>query len=294
MANSVAPSRLRAWKNQNQTMKTQIQSTRRIQRAISSALLAAGLLANARSAPGQTVYSAQFESPFVAGQPLAGQDGWTAPGIFNPLAAIVSTDQPRQGKQSVQVRGADLEHSDLVNELTEGYYDTVGSYRRAVNFETGGAVRARVSAHVRIDGPATSGVNFFSAALSVRAAVLDADGNVVDTAGAGQIDLSSDGYAHANDGNHNVPIFLSSVPAALGTWHELAIVTDFDSGTFTLSVDGQSLGTYPVPEDINSTILARGALLTFAAPDSADMNKAAYSASFDKFEVKAVGRTEGF
>jgi hypothetical protein len=246
-------------------------------------------LATGASAIAQAIYSTQFENPpFAAGAPLVGQDGWIAPPIFNPQAAVVTTDKPRQGKQSVHVLGADLEHSDVVNEATGGYYDTVGSYRRPVNFDTQGALKVRVSAHVRIDGPATSGSNFFSAALAVRAAVVDADGNVVDTAGVGQIDLSSDGYAHGNDGNHNVPVFLNSVPVALGQWHELAIVEDFSAKTFTLYVDGLALGTFPFPEDVNSTILVRGALIAFAAPDAGGMTKADYAASYDKFDIRIV------
>jgi hypothetical protein len=265
-----------------------------LRRGLPIAAVALLFAAASRPALGQAIYSTQFEPPsFVEGS-LVGQDAWTAPPIFNPLAAIVSGDQPRQGKQSVQVRGADLEHSDLVNELTEGYYDTVGSYRRAVNVDTAGTARVRISARVRIDGPPTPGVNFFSAALSVRAAVVDAEGNIVDTAGAGQIDLSSDGYAHGNDGNHNVPVFLTSAPAAAGAWHDLAIIEDFAAKTFSLSVDGSSLGTFAFPEDINSTVLARGALLTFVAPDGAGLSKAGYAAYFDRFDVRLIGRSEGF
>lgn len=263
-------------------------------RGLGSAIAVTGLLLMAAHvSAGPSVYSTRFENPpFVAGSPLAGQDGWIAPGIFNPSAAVISTSQPRQGQQSVEVRGADLEHSDLVNELTEGYYDTVGSYRRPVNFDTSGILRVRVSTHVRIDGPVTPGANFFSAALAVRAAVVDENGDVVDSAGVGQIDLSSDGYAHGNDGNHNVPVFLSSAPIALNEWHELAIVEDFGAQTFTLSVDGQTLGTYPFPEDVNSTILLRGALIAFAAPDTAAMKKADYSAHYDKFDIHVVGVTD--
>ena len=253
------------------------------------ALAALLALAGTRLATGQAIYSTQFEDPtIVAGLPLAGQDGWIAPAVFNPDAAVVTADKPRQGRQSVHVLGADLVHSDLVNEATDGYYDTLGSYRRPVNFDTGGTHKVRVSAHVRIDGPATPGHNFFSAVLAVRAAIVDAGGNVVDTAGVGQIDLSSDGYAHGNDGNHNVPVFLNSAPSMLGQWHELAILEDFAAKTFTLSVDGQTLGTYPFPADVNSTILVRGALIAFAAPDTATSTKADYAAHYDKFDIRIV------
>jgi hypothetical protein len=284
-------------KQQKTPMKNPIKTSARIRfhGGIIPMSVSIAWLALAGAASGQQIYSTQFENPpFLTGYTLVGQDGWVAPPIFNPNAAVISADQPRQGKQSVEVRGANLEHSDLVNELTGGYYDTVGSYRRAVNFDTGGPLKVRVSTHVRIDGPETPGVNFFSVALSVRAAVLDAEGNVIDTAGVGQIDLSSDGYAYGNDGNHNVPVFLSSAPITLGQWHELAIVEDFAARTFTLSVDDQPLGTFSFPEDVNSNILVRGALLVFAAPDTGSLSKAGYAAHYDKFNLSVAGKTGGF
>ena len=51
-------------------------------------------------------------------------------------------------------------------------------------------------------------------------------------------------------------------------------------------MDGLSLGTFPFPEDVNSTILVRGALLTFAAPDTGSMTKNAYAAHYDKFTIR--------
>jgi hypothetical protein len=245
-------------------------------------------------AMGQSIYGAKFEDPpYLAGVPLAVQDGWFGIPPLSPLAAIVSTAHPRQGKQSVQVWGGDLEHQDFINDATGGYYDAIGSYRRTANFDTAGIVRVRISAHVRVDGPATPGVNFFSAALSARAAVVDGDGNVVNSIGVGQIDISSDGHAYAHDGNELVPVFQASAPIALGEWHTLAIVEDFDAQTFTLSVNDQPLGTSPFPPGVNSTILARGALLAFTAPDTDAMTKAAYLAAYDNYSIQIVGRTGG-
>ena len=103
---------------------------------------------------------------FVAGLPLAGQDGWIAPPPLSPNAAVVTTAKPRQGRQTVRVLGADLEHQDFINTVTGGYYDAIGSYRHTVNYDTGGTQAVRVSAHVRVDGPLTPGVNFFSASVA--------------------------------------------------------------------------------------------------------------------------------
>src|SRR5262245_52256885 len=91
-------------------------------------LAAATLLlpALAAAAAAQAIYSTHFEDlPFVAGLPLVGQDGWIAPALFSPNAAIISTDKPRQGKQSVRVAGADLVETGDVFALT-GFYGSLG------------------------------------------------------------------------------------------------------------------------------------------------------------------------
>jgi hypothetical protein len=244
---------------------------------------------------GQSVYSTKFEDPpFVAGQPLVGQDGWIAPGILSPDAAVISTDQPRQGKQSVRVLGADLDEQQAIIDLTDGYYAAAGSYRKTVDFDTEGIVRVQISANVRVDGPTTPlGTNFFSASIAARALLDDGD-----TAGVGQIDISSDGHVYAQDGNHNVPVFLKSAPITLGEWHELAIVDDFGAQTFTLYVDGKSLGTYLFPTvdpDTNqllvyTTTLRRGSLLAQTAPETGSMRKADYTAHHDNFSISVVGK----
>lgn len=257
---------------------------------------------------GTILYKTGFEDPpFVADSPLVGQDDWKGvssiplpPSLppclvdcLSPNAAVITTDKPRQGKQSVRVSGADLVHQDFINLITDGYYDAIGSYRQALDFDTSGTQRVRLSAHVRVDGPLTPGVNFFSAALTARAAVLDETGEVVDTVGIGQIDLSSDGHVYAHDGNADVPDFQADAPISLGTWHTLAIVEDFGVQTFTLSVDGKTLGTFPFPAGVNSNILVRGTLLAFAAPDTVTMEKASYTAFYDQFFIQAAGKKGG-
>jgi hypothetical protein len=245
---------------------------------------------------GKSIYSTQFEQPdFVAGT-LVGQDGWEGVDLgfdfLSPRAAVISTAKLQKGRQSVRVWGGDLVHQDIINEGTAGYYDAIGSYRKPINFDTLGIVPVRLSANVRVDGPVTPGINFFSAALSARARVVDPDGNV-STIGVGQIDLSSDGDAYAHDGNEDVPNILAGTPFTLGEWHALAIVVDFDAQTFTLSIDDEPLGTYPFPAPaaglVTTDVLARGALLTFVAPDTETMTKESHSASYDHFSVEVVG-----
>jgi len=247
-------------------------------------LLAVLVCTTSAPAAGQSVYSTKFEDPpFVVG-PLNGQDCWIAPVPFlSPNAAVISTEKPRQGQQSVRVLGEDLEHEDLIHALTNGYYDAIGSYRKPVNFDTQGIVRVRISAHVRVDGPTTPGTNFFSAAL-----VAVAVGGV----GVGQLDISSEGIVIANTGDNLVPVPLASGPITLGEWHALAIVDDFGAQTFTLSVDDQSLGTYPFPAGVHSTVLSRGSLLALTAPDTGSRHKADYTAHYDNFSISVVGKDD--
>lgn len=232
------------------------------------------------------IYQADFEpnEGFVADTALVGQDGWIAPPPFSPAAAVISADKPRQGKQTVHVLGGDLVHQDFINEATGGYYDAIGSYRRPVNYDTGGSQTVRISAHVRIDGPKTaSGNNFFSASVGGRA------DSVSGGAGIGELAISSDGQAYAYTGNENVPTFLASKRVKLGEWHNLAIVADFATHTSSFFVDDHWLGTFPFdPAEEFTGVLLRGSLLTYAAPDTATLKKADYAAHYDKFSIKIV------
>ena len=268
----------------DQNMKNHISHAVKI-----AALLALPLSVTLTPAAGQIVYSTGFESPdFVAGAPLVGQNGWTAPPPLSPNAAVITTDKPRIGRQTVHVLGADLVHQDFINELTGGYYDAIGSYRHPVSFETGGTRAVRISANVRVDGPQTpTGTNFFSASVTGRALLTDDNG----TAGIGQLDLSSDGHVYGWSGDAFVPAFQMSVPVTLGEWHNLAVVADFATSTYSFFVDDQYLGTFPFPpQDCGAcftTVLLRGSLLASAAPDTATLKKANYAAHYDNFMIQA-------
>jgi hypothetical protein len=232
------------------------------------------------------IYATGFENPpFIAGLSLVGQDGWVGVPVLSPNAAIISTDKPTQGRQSVRVLGGDLEHQDFINEVTDGYYDAIGSYRHTVEYDTGGTQVVRVSAHVRIDGPLTPGDDFFSAALA--AVGVDTDGSSDEL---GELKISSDGYVHCYDGNPLVPTFLVSAPISLGEWHDLAIVDDFAARTYSFVVDGQPLGTFPFIPSAKSNIFRRGSLITYTAPDTATSKKTDYVAHYDRSTIQVTGK----
>jgi hypothetical protein len=272
-------------------MKNLMTQTHRIRLwgGISSTLIAVALLAAARPAAGQTIYATGFEPPtFVANAPLVGLDGWIAPPPLSPNAAMVTSDHPRIGRQTVHVLGADLEHQDFINDATGGYYDAIGSYRRAVNYDTGNSQKIRISANVRIDGLRTeSGNNFFSASIAGRAeSIFEGEPS---SAGVGELAISSDGRAYAYSGNNFVPMFLASKRVKLGEWHNLAIVADFATQTSRFYVDDDLLATFAwEPSEVYTGVLLRGAMLAYAAPDTATSTKADYAAHYDKFSIKVV------
>jgi hypothetical protein len=257
----------------------------RLWSGIPSALIAVVLLATPRPAVAQSIYTTGFESAsFLGDTPLVGQDGWSAPPPLSPNAAVVTTDKPRQGKQTVNVLGADLEHQDFINEAAAGYYDAIGSYRRAVNHDSGGTQVVRVSAHVRIDGSLTAtGNNFFSAGI----AAIGADDNG-DASGVGELAISSDGHVYGYSSQDLVPTFLTSAPVTLGEWHNLAVEVDFTTRTYSFFVDDQPLGTFAFDPSASSNILRRGSMIAYAAPDTAANKKADYAAHFDQFSIKVV------
>jgi len=248
-----------------------------------SCILLVGAL---QPAMGQAIYTTGFEPKegFVEDTVLVGQDGWIAPPPLSPNAAVVTSDKPRQGKQTVHVLGADLEHQDFINEVTGGLFDAIGSYRRPVNYDTGNAQTIRVSAEVRIDGPKTApGHHFYSASIAGRG------DSVSGGAGVGELAISSDGYAYAYTGNEDVPTFLASTPIRLGQWHKLAVVANFATMTSSFYVDGRLLTTFPFdPTEVYTGVLLRGSLLAYAAPDTATNKKASYASSYDKFTIRVV------
>jgi hypothetical protein len=262
-------------------------------RPMLAAAVGSAVLGCATTASAQVVYSTGFENPPFANQSqLVGQDSWIAPPPFSPDAAEAATGIHAGGHQAVRVRGRDLVHQDFINELTGGYYDAIGSYRRAVNYETSGAQTVRVSADVYVQGgqQTPSGNNFFSASVSTRTALTDGS-----TAGTGELAISSDGNAYGYSGNENVPTFLTSAPVTLNAWHNLAVDVNPGARNYSFLLDGASLGTFdfqapPDPEDPTidyTTVLPRGSLLAYAGPDTNSLKKQNFSAHFDNFAIVA-------
>ena len=254
-------------------------------------------------ASGQSIYSTGFEAPLLqAGLPLVGQDGWVAglgpvPFFLSDNAAVVTGDKPRIGKQSVRVLGADLVHQPLINQITGGYYDAIGSYRHAVNFDTEGTKVVTVSAYVLVDGKKTPrGNDFFSAGTAARGNLANGD-----HAGVGELVISSDGHVYGSSGNEDVPTFQTSTRVELGKWHRLAIVIDFGARTYSFLVDQEFQGKFAF--DMNNfdengvqidytNVLRRGALLASAAPDAGTLKKANYAAYFDQFAISAKAKRD--
>lgn len=202
---------------------------------------------------------------------------------MSPAAAVIVTEMSIEGRQTLRVRGRDLEHQDFINEVTNGYYDAIGSYRHPVNYDTGGTQVVRVSADVRVSGPKTAeGDNFFSASLGAPNSLGE---------GLGEIAISSDGHVYGYSGNDFVPTFLVSAPITLNKWHNLALELDFLNRTTSFFVNDEFLGMFSWDDAgiVYSDILARGSILTYTAPDTATRKKQNYTSHFDSFSIEVVG-----
>jgi hypothetical protein len=213
-----------------------------------------------------TIYATGFESPtFTASLPLMGQDNWVGvagpPGPnLSPNAAIISRDLVFSGQQSVLVAGGIMVSDKIVSSATAGYYDAIGSYQRVVNFDVG-ANRipiVRVEAAVRLDGPLSPSANNFFAAAVQAIGLCDPILPGCHFPGVGALAISSDGKVYGWSGNNLVPgcpnppcvppaSFLISAPISLGAWHILAVDVNFQTRTFSFSVDGTPLPGGPFP-----------------------------------------------
>jgi hypothetical protein len=267
-------------------------------RTLSLIVVGFAVLGYPSAASAVVVYSTGFEdAPFANHSQLVGQDGWvgfSVPGLFNlsPNAAEIATGIHAEGHQAVHVRGKDLERQDFLNDLTGGYYDAIGSYRRAVNYETSGTQTVRVSADVYVQGgqKTPDGTNFFSASVSTRTGLTDGG-----TAGTGELAISSDGHVYGYSGNEHVPAFLTSAPVTLNAWHNLAVDVNPGARNYTFLLDGASLGTFdfqmpPDTEDPTidyTNVLTRGSILAYAAPDTESLKKQNFAAHFDNFSIVA-------
>lgn len=259
-------------------------------RTKSKSLILAALIVGALSpAWGQSIYTTGFEKPtFLAGSVLAGQDGWITPPPFSPNAAVITTNKSYVGRQNVEVLGSNLVPQGFINQATGGYYEAIGSYRHAVDYDTGGTKSVCISALVRVDGPKTgTGNNFFSA--SIAAIGVDANG---DPSGIGELAISSDGHVYGYSSQDLVPVFLTNARVRLGEWHKLAIVEDFVARTYSFYVDEHWLGTFHFDASVTSNVLRRGSMIVYAAPDTTALGKEDYSAHFDNFSIKVASKND--
>lgn len=233
---------------------------------------------------GQNLYTTGFEKPtFVPGSILAGQDGWTAPPPFSPAAAVIAAAKKNNPHgQTLRVEGADLEHQDFIGDATGNYYDAIGSYRRTVNYDTGGTKTIRISVDALLDGRRTPRGDFFSASLSGIAQSEEG------AEGIGQLTLSSDGHIYGSSGQDLVPVFLTSEHVALGQWHHLAIEMDFADRTYSFYVDGKWLGTFDFEPRETYSLFSRASLIALTGPDTAQDKKADHSVNFDNFKIEVL------
>jgi len=224
--------------------------------------------------------------PFTAGETLVGLDGWISvivPGVvnLNPDAALVTRSDSRNGRQSIEVRGADLEPS-----LVTAPYDAVGSYRQPVNYAVTPKkpiVVVEADLLLETDEAATED-DFFSLTIAARSG----DGETL-----GEMGLSSSGLAvayHPNAQPGDEAEFTS--PVQFNTWHRVSIVLDFLGETTTVLyfLDDELLGI----EDTESsaTVLSRGSMIVYALPDGRNDTRANYTARFDNFRISVHGAGE--
>ncbi len=255
-------------------------------RKIECCVLIAMLCGAVPAARAQNVYQTGFEDPpFVAGQPLVGQDGWVIQ-LFNgsPLGpnAAISTAHPASGLQSVLVQGADLTPTGV------GY--DVGSYRKFVDFDVAaaGSPIVRIQADMRLDGPLTPQTDdrVTGDFLSVNLVAFSTDGNV------GEMSLSSDGHAYSYSAGGS---YLFERPVSLGQYQQLGMDLDFAAGMTTYRLNGEILGTQPFADGFMSEVLNRGSLVVYAVdPDPLGRDRNAYTAYYDNFSIAVVPEPNGW
>lgn len=239
-------------------------------------LAAIGSLLLAGSAAIGSLYHTGFEShDFTAGQPLAGQDGWTA--LVGANAAQIARGRrfTSSGRQAVRCLGGDLEHLP-----SQFLYD--GAWEQVVPLDPGSQPSViRVKADVRLDGPDTGSgpaEDMVSANLYARN-------------GAGRsafLYLSSTGnvYAFANSDQGSAG-YRFETPVELGEYVELAITLDYRTHVATFEVDGDEIGTLPFG---GAGEQWRGVLLEMAAYDDPQfVDPTLYTAYWDDVSVQIRG-----
>jgi len=232
----------------------------------------------------QKIYdSTGFErQPFVAGLPLLGLDGWSPaiPPFLKPAAAKITNAVSRNGRQSVEVWGANLAASGGIT----APYDAVGSYRRPLEY----TVKSRkpfvlVEADLLLQTQqAATNDDFFSMSIAARSG----DGETL-----GEIALSSAGTAdvYGFDAAPGAPTVFTT-PAALNQWHRLGIGLDYSNVTTNVAYFLDSKFIFATPTRSLTKDLLRASMVVYARPDSVGKARINYTARFDNFQVNVAGK----
>jgi hypothetical protein len=260
----------------------------RLQRTAATALFLAGaVLAVTPAARAQVVlYTTGFEPPtFTAGNPVAGQDGWSAP--IGAAAGAIATNNPRSGAQALQVSGRLLEN--------DGEGTVAGDYGRELRYDTQ-ANRTPLlvlRADVRLDGPSTAGMNrgtippVLDDLISANIAALDGNNAVI-----AFMYFSSNGNAYAGNGA-GANGYQFPTPVTLGQYATLGMDVNFATRATTFSVNGRVLGTLPFPTTVQSNTFGVFDLSVAAYADRSIINPDPYTGYFDNYSVQAVPEPSG-
>lgn len=233
---------------------------------IGAAILAAFFTLATHAARGDVLYSTGFEStPFQAGQSINGRGGFlVSPG--DPSAMVITTSNAFDGSQALQVGGSLLGSTGYAQGAAtiNPNYDAIANANPVITLEV----------HARLDGPSTDTNNgTLDDLVSVNLDALLFDNSYFSTF------ISSDGqaYGYVNQS------YVFSGPAALGQYHDLKLVLDFNRRASSFIVDGNVLGTEPFDSTVGSTILVNADM---------SMNSLIYSyqytGTFDDFSITAT------
>lgn len=234
---------------------------------IGIAILAAFSTLATHAARGDVLVSTNFDSaPFQAGQTINGRGGFlVSPGV--PSAMMITTVNAFDRGQALEVIGSQLTGASVFYQTaatTDPNYDAIANGNPVITLEV----------HARLDGPSTdTGNGTADDITSVNLDALLSDNSYFSTY------ISSNGQAYGYV-NQN---YVFSGTAALGQYHDLKLVLDFNRRTSSFIVDGNVLGTEPFDATIQSSVLVNAdmSLNSLIAPTQ-------YTGTFDDFSITAT------
>jgi hypothetical protein len=209
----------------------------------------------------EILFSDGFEAPhWTAGQVLfygtnPANNGWSN-GSTNALNTITSVN-PASGSQALQ-----MQFAGNASIFAPGQFVTFGALTGGSTVNPANPATATFSTDVRLDGPRTTGAGL-QASIST---------------GPSWMTLSSFGYVYA--GSHSQ----FSAPAALGQYHNLAMLFDYGQHTTTFFVDGVSIGTESTPSITPAGVGTVNLIGDFIS-DPAHLDPSAYALRFDNVQV---------